>query len=199
MKADLHRQPRRLWALVLAGTLALAGCTDYDRARNAYEGGDYTLAIQRFEALALAGHVQAQYDLAQIHFQGIGTPRDGPKGWYWLLASAGNGNVAAMVQLGALFESGVGADRDYSAAAQWYLRAARKGDAVGRFNLALMYTKGIGVPKDEVAALAWFRLSFKAGCAAARDRGDEIERTLTAAELRRTDDLVRELAQAAPD
>lgn len=195
----MHGSRRCLFGLVLAVAMALAGCSDYDRARSAYGGGDYALAIQRFEALALAGHTQAQYDLAQIHFQGIGTPRDGPKGWYWLLESAGSGNVAAMVQLGALFESGVGADRDYSAAAQWYLRAARAGDAVGRFNLALMYTKGIGVPKDEVAALAWYRLSFQAGCAAARDRGDEIERTLTEAELRRSEDLVRQLAQAAPD
>jgi TPR repeat protein len=183
--------------LVLSGLLCLAACSDYDRARNAYEGGDYTLAISRFEALAVKGDTKAQYDLAQIYFQGIGTAKDSQKGWYWLLSAAGMGNVAAMVQLGALFESGVGAERDYATAAQWYLRAARKGDAVGRFNLALMYYKGIGVPKDEVAALAWFRLSFKAGSAAARDRADEVERELTKAEVQRAEELIERLAQAA--
>jgi len=60
-----------------------------------------------------------------------------------------------------------------------------------------MYYKGIGVPKDEVAALAWFRLSFKAGSAAARDRGDEVERELTKAEVQRADELIERLAQAA--
>ncbi len=187
---------RRLLPVLLL-LLGLAACSDYDRARNAYEGGDYAVAIQRYEALSKAGHAQAQYDLAQIYFQGIGTAKDSQKGWYWLLSAAGTGNVAAMVQLGALFESGVGADRDYATAAQWYLRAARKGDAVGRFNLALMYLKGIGVPKDEVAALAWFRLSFRAGCAAARDRGDEVERLLTKDEVLRAEELGERLERAA--
>jgi len=57
----------------LSGLLCLAACSDYDRARNAYEGGDYKLAISRFEALAVKGDTKAQYDLAQIYFQGIGT------------------------------------------------------------------------------------------------------------------------------
>ena len=106
---------RSPWARGLAclALLLLTACSDYDRARNAYEGSDYALAIQRFEVLANAGHTQAQYDLAQIYFQGIGTAKDGQRGWYWLLSSAGGGNTAAMVQLGALFESGVGADRDF--------------------------------------------------------------------------------------
>jgi len=181
------------------GLAALAGCSDYDRARNAYEGGDYAEALQRFEVLATAGNPRAQYDLAQMYFQGIGTAKDTQKGWHWLLSAAGSGNVAAMVQLGAVYESGVGAQRDYATAAQWYLRAARKGDAVGRFNLALMYLKGIGVPRDEVAALAWFRLSFKAGGAAARDRADEIERALTREEVQRAAALADSLERDAPN
>jgi TPR repeat protein len=191
-----------LGARLIAGIalcLGLVACSDYDVARRAYEAGEYSLAIQRFEALAANGHAQAQYDLAQIYFQGIGVPRDGRKGWYWLLSAAGTGNVAAMVQLGALFESGVGADRDYATAAQWYLRAARKGDAVGRFNLASMYLKGLGVPKDEIAALAWFRLSFKAGGAAARDHADAVERLLTKDELLRVDELVKRLQEVEAD
>jgi TPR repeat protein len=181
---------RRPWGRVLAClAVLLVACSDYDRARNAYEGGDYPLAIQRFEALAKDGHTQAQYDLAQIYFQGIGTEKDGQRGWYWLLSSAGGGNTAAMVQLGALFESGVGADRDYASAAQWYMRAARLGHAVGAFNLALMFMKGIGVPKDEVAALAWFRFSAKGGCVAARGPADELERELSKDEVARAEAL----------
>ncbi len=173
--------------------LLLTACSDYDRARNAYEGGDYALAIQRFEVLANAGHTRAQYDLAQIYFQGIGTAKDGQRGWYWLLSAAGGGNTAAMVQLGALFESGVGADRDFAAAAQWYMRAARLGHAVAAFNLAVMFVKGLGVPKDDVAALAWFRFSVKAGCAAARERVNELERELSKDEVARAEAMSLEL------
>ncbi len=185
----------RLTVLGLVLALGLSACSDYDKARNAYEGGDYALAIQRFDALARIGNSQAQYDLAQMYFQGIGTPKDSDLGWYWLLSAAGTGNVAAMVQLGALFESGVGANRDYATAAQWYMRAAQRGDPIGRFNLALMYLKGIGVPKDDVAALAWFRLSLKSGSAAARDRADDLERQLSKAEVKRAKELVDSLDQ----
>lgn len=194
----LARALSRVVVVAALGAVAcLTGCSDYDRARNAYEGGDYAQALQRFEVLAKAGNARAQYDLAQMYFQGIGTAKDVQQGWHWLLSAAGSGNVAAMVQLGAVYESGVGAPRDYATAAQWYLRAARKGDAVGRFNLALMYLKGIGVPRDEVAALAWFRLSFKAGGAAARDRANEIERSLAADEVQRAKALADSLERDA--
>lgn len=179
--------------VAVAVALALAGCSDYDRARSAYERGDYAQAIVRFDALARAGDAKAQYDLAQMYFQGIGTAKNVDLGWKWLYSAAGAGNVAAMIQLGALFESGVGAPRDYSAAAQWYLRAARRGDPVGRFNLALMYLKGIGVPRDEVTALAWFRLAYKAGSAAGRERGSELEHQLSPDERSRAQKLMEDL------
>ena len=43
--------------------LGLAACSDYDLARRAYGAGEYTLAIQRFEALAAAGVKVAIFDL----------------------------------------------------------------------------------------------------------------------------------------
>lgn len=192
-RAGRQAAPRRLLAVLLMA-LALGACSDYDRARRAYEAGEYAVALQRFDALARAGHGQAQYDLAQMYFQGIGGTKNGELGWHWLYSAAGSGNVSAMIQLGALFESGVGAPRDYAQAAQWYLRAARRGDPVGRFNLAMMYMKGIGVPRDEVAALAWFRLSYKAGSAAARDHADRLERALSQEERRLADEMVESLA-----
>ena len=184
---------------LVALAFAVAGCSDYDRARRSFEAGDYTLAFERYNQLAEAGDVRAQYDLSQMYFQGIGGQNDSQRAWHWLLSAAGGGNVAAMVKLGSIYESGMGAERDHASAAQWYLRAARLGDPVGRFNLALLYLKGIGVPKDEIAALAWFRLALKAGGPAARSWVDQLERRLTAEELARVDEIVKRLEQTEKD
>lgn len=186
---------RRLFAATLV-LISVAGCSDYDQARRAYEGGDVKAALVKLEALAVGGDARAQYDISQMYFQGIGTTKDSQKGWFWLLSAAGAGNVGAMVKLGAIHESGVGADADLAAAAQWYLRAAKLGDGVGRFNLALMYVKGLGVPRDEVAALAWFTLALRSGATPARDHIDELERKLSAAEVSRAAALAKELAGA---
>ena len=186
----------RCWVTLLLG-LCLGACSDYDLARRAYEGGQYGEAVQRYEVLAQAGDGRAQYDLAQMYFQGIGTAKEPDRGWFWLLKAAGGTNVAAMIQLGALFESGVGAPRDYAMAAQWYLRAAQHGDPVGRYNLAAMYVKGIGVPRDEVAALAWFQLSLDAGTAAAREQIETLEGRLTPDQVRRARELATRLSESA--
>lgn len=192
----------RHWLIRLVMTvllLAAAGCSDYDRARRSFEAGDYSVAFERYNQLAEAGDVRAQYDLSQMYFQGIGGQNDTQRAWHWLLSAAGGGNVAAMVKLGSIYESGVGAERDHASAAQWYLRAARRGDPVGRFNLALLHLKGLGVPKDEVAALAWFRLSLDAGGPAARSWVNQIEGRLTVEELARVDEIVKRLEQSEKD
>lgn len=187
----------RLALMLLA--LCMVACSDYDRARRSFEGGNYAEAFERYTLLAESGDVRAQYDLSQMYFQGIGGQKDSQRAWHWLLSAAGGGNVAAMVKLGSIYESGVGADRDHATAAQWYLRAARLGDPIGRFNLALLYLKGIGVPKDELAALAWFRMALKVGGPAARSWVDQLERRLTAEELARVDEIVERLESAAKE
>ncbi|MDM7942436.1 MAG: tetratricopeptide repeat protein [Hydrogenophaga sp.] len=189
----------RAWSIRLVTVLLALGvvaCSDYDRARSAFEGGDYAKAFERYTVLAEAGDVRAQYDLSQMYFQGVGGQGDTQRAWHWLLTSADGGNVAAMVKLGSIYENGVGASRDNASAAQWYLRAARRGDPIGRFNLASLYLKGIGVPRDEVAALAWFRMALKAGGPAARSWADQLERRLTAEELARVDQIVEQLEAA---
>ncbi|MFZ4119468.1 MAG: hypothetical protein ACOYKP_07310, partial [Polynucleobacter sp.] len=55
--------------LVFLACFALLACSDYQRARSAYEAGEYTKALQIFVRLSEAGNSQAQYDLSQMYFQ----------------------------------------------------------------------------------------------------------------------------------
>ena len=63
--------------LVFLACLALLACSDYQRARSAYEAGEYTKALQIFERLSEAGNSQAQYDLSQMYFQESGRSGQG--------------------------------------------------------------------------------------------------------------------------
>jgi TPR repeat protein len=181
--------PRLLACALLLACAPLAGCSDYGRARRAYEAGDYAEAVERFGALAQAGDIRAQYDLAQMHFQGIGTKPDAEAGWTWLQRSARGGNTAAMVELGRRHETGVGAERNAVLARNWYVRASVLGDPVARFHLGLMHLRGVGVVRDPVAAYAYFSLSSRVGSAAAAERVRELDRTLGADEVSRARDL----------
>ena len=90
---------------VAALGLGLVGCSDYHRARRAYEVGRFTEALQILEKLAEGGDAKAQYEIALMYLQGIGTRVDPARGGYWMLAAANNGNVVAMVEIGGRFES----------------------------------------------------------------------------------------------
>lgn len=94
--------------LVFLACLALLACSDYQRARSAYEAGEYTKALQIFERLSEAGNGQAQYDLSQMYFQGIGTPMSIEQGWMWMNRAAEKGNIQAMLELGVRYQASTG-------------------------------------------------------------------------------------------
>jgi hypothetical protein len=52
--------------LAFLACLALLACSDYQRARSAYEAGEYTKALQIFVHLSEAGNSLGQYYLSQM-------------------------------------------------------------------------------------------------------------------------------------
>jgi len=182
------------WAALLI-VLTLVACSDHDRARRAYAGGDYAEAARLFGGLAQAGNTSAQFSLALMYFQGIGVTRDPTRGWELLNRSATGGNTAAMVELGARFESGHGAEPNYAMAMSWYRKAGAAGDPVGSYNLAAMYARGAGVAGDAVRAWAWFRVAEKSGSLAAKEQLESLRLRMTEGQL----DAARQLAERLRD
>ena len=147
------------FALIIPLITLVVACSDYQTARRAYEVGRFTEALQLLEKLAREGDSRAQYEVALMYLQGIGTPVNPTRGGEWMLAAANNGNATAMVEIGGRYENGVNAEKSTILAFTWYRRAALSGDSIGCYKLAMMYESGEGIPQDLPRSYAWFRLA----------------------------------------
>ncbi len=164
----MHRSLRLL--LIVPIICLLAACSDYQEARRAYEVGRFTEALEKLEKLAQKGDARAQYEVALMYLQGIGTPVDPTRGGQWMMAAANNGNATAMVEIGGRFETGMNAEKNPILAFTWFRRAAATGDPIGMYKLAMLYESGEGIPADLPRAYAWYRLSKNAAGKLAANR-----------------------------
>ena len=176
-------------------TVILTGCSEYDQARRVYVQGRYDDAFGRMLKMAQAGDNRAQYDVAMMYVQGIGTQKDLELGFGWMIESAKSGNVGAMNELGAIYESGVGAQRNFPVAFQWYRMAAQSDDSIGQFNVANMYARGIGVPTDIVRAWAYYRRAASNGVLTGRERASLLGEKMSAAQLKEAEGFEDRLRQ----
>jgi len=181
--------------LVAAFAVTIAGCSDYQTARRAYEVGKFTEALTILERLADAGEARAQYEVALMYLQGIGTKVDPLRGGQWMLAAANNGNVTAMVEIGGRFENGVNAEKNLILAFTWYRRAALAGDGIGCYKLAMLYEVGSGVPQDLPRAYAWYRM---AGSTAGKIAAQRVSQIMTPLDRERGD-LLYDILKKNPE
>ena len=179
--------------LIIVISLFLVGCSDYQRARSAYEGGDYKKAFELFKKLSESGDTRSEYDLSLMYLQGIGTKQDVGQGWFWMIKSAEHGNTMAMVELGGRHEYGVNLDKDEAQAVFWYKKAALAGSSVGRYNLAKMYIDGRGVEKNPARGYAWLVLSAQKGNPIAKAEADAYKAKLSAQEQLQCDQALKQL------
>jgi TPR repeat protein len=184
--------------LVFLSSLALLACSDYQRARSAYEAGEYTKALQIFERLSEAGNSQAQYDLSQMYFQGIGTPKSIEQGWIWMNRAAEKGNIQAMLELGVRYQVSASLENGEEMAFMWFQKAAMAGSPVGQYNLARLYESGKQTPVDLVKAYVWMTLSNKSGNPTAAPEAKALKTKLSASELASADQMIQELKKTLP-
>ncbi len=117
------------WCLLF--TLPLAA-TDFDTAFAAYEAGEYRTAYRGFKRMAHDHHVQAQYLLGLLYFNGQGVRKDVQRGVEWLKEAAGNGSYRAAAELGHIYATGNGVRMDADEASRWIdlsVELAGEGDA----------------------------------------------------------------------
>ena len=184
--------------LVFLVSLFLFACTDYQRARSAYEAGEYTKAFQIFERLSQAGDTQAQYDLSQMYFQGIATPKSMEQGWVWMNRAADKGNIQAMLELGVRYQASTSLENSEEMAFVWFQKAAMAGSPVGQYNLAHLYEFGKQTPVDLVQAYAWMTLSYSSGNPVAASEAKALRGRLSSDELGRADQLIQTLKKTLP-
>ncbi|HSY26789.1 MAG TPA: TonB family protein [Burkholderiaceae bacterium] len=114
--------PTLAWATLEAGT-------------DAYNGGDYALAMHELLPLAEKGNGDAQYFVGQMYANGQSVPKSEATAANWFLQSAGNGNANAQLTLGDMYAFGRGIEENDAIAAYWHWRAAITFVATARRNL----------------------------------------------------------------
>jgi len=179
--------------LILVLSLFVAACSDYQRARSAYEGGDYQKAFGLFEKLSKSGDTRAEYDLSKMYLQGIGTKQDVGQGWFWMIKSADHGNTMAMVELGGRYEYGVYLERDETQAVFWFKKAALAGSSVGSYDPAKIYIDGRRLKQDPARGYAWMVLSAQKGNPIARAEAEAYKAKLSRELQAQCDQMVKQL------
>jgi len=108
---------------------------------------------------ARTGDVPAQYRLAQLYSEGLGTAQDNDRAMHWYRMAAGQGHPEAQFTVGVLLATGKGIPQDDKQAVDWYLRAAKQGHVDAQYNLGYMYANGRGIERDTERARIWYQMA----------------------------------------
>lgn len=194
--------------LVLADNSASAKAT-YQKKADAgdvcaqFNLGYFFYLNQNFEAArwwygeaASRGNSKAQFELAMLYRDGVGTAKNPVKAAQWIQKSAAQGESAAQLELGVIYDLGEGLKKDQDKAVYWYTQAAQQGNDTAQYNLGLMYRTDLGDgveqadsgspghSRDDVKALQWFckaaaqgyaPAQFQVGDAYRQARGVEVD------------------------
>ncbi|MBU6320508.1 MAG: sel1 repeat family protein [Alphaproteobacteria bacterium] len=133
--------------------------SDFEKGLQAFTSLRSKLAFGFFEKAARSGHVEAQYYLGMMYFEGDGVEKNSENALKWLRQSARKKNADAENLLGVMYFSGDGVTEDPTEAARWFRLAADHGQVTAHENLGSMYLEGNGVPKDEREAARLFRIA----------------------------------------
>ena len=161
-------------------------------AEEAYNRGEYEIALREYRRQATLEHPVAQYVLGSMYYRGEGVREDNAKAIQWLTRAAEQGHADAQCELGVMYYFGDGMPEDYVQAAHWFERAAEQGeqapraahyycaavhgDAEAQWNLGSMYTwYDEGAPKIHTQAVHWYNLAAEQGHTHAQRYMDEVQ------------------------
>lgn len=110
-----------------------------------------------------------EYQIGRTYFQGLGTPKDYGKAYYWLSKGAADGNPHAMNDLSQMYEFGTGVEKNSKKALELELKAEKNGCPYAKLSVAQRYRTGDGLPKDLKKARALYEESAAEGLVPAMD------------------------------
>lgn len=112
---------------------AAAGEADpFVRGWDAYQSGNYKIALQYWLPLAEQGNANAQLNVGLMYDIGQGVPVDQMRAATWYRQSAESGLAAAQYNLGLLYRDGEGVEQNSQLSNDWLERAAGQGLSVAR-------------------------------------------------------------------
>ncbi len=115
--------------------------------------------ISELRALADKGSAEAQYNLGNSYYVGVGVAKNYPESVKWLTKAAEQGFPKAESVLGSMHYNGLGVAKDITEALKWWRKAAEHHNSDAQDQLGFAYLLGDGVPKDNIKAYMWFNIA----------------------------------------
>ena len=119
--------------------------------------------LDSLEAATEQGDAEAQFNLGNMYFEGLGVPQNDAEAARLYRMAAEQGIAEAQFNLGVLYSTGRGVPENDTEAARLYRMAAEQGIARAQFNLGVMYFEGLGVPQNDAEAARLYRMAAEQG------------------------------------
>lgn len=125
-----------------------ARSAQYDLGQHYFDGDvvpkDLKKAEFWFEQAALRGDVDAQFNLAAIHYnKRVNVAYHSKKAFYWYKQAALQGDVEAQYMLASLYHRGWGVAESSKNACMWFEKAAQQGHTTSQHSTGYCYYNGI--------------------------------------------------------
>lgn len=157
---------------------------DFKIAVKKIEDKKFLEAVEIFEKLASQGVPEAQFNLALLNNNGLGTPKNFKMALYWSWYAHLNGHTTALTQVNSIYGSITEALRDTVAnlIIEELLSAANTGDHLSALKLGQTYT-GLLVTPDYPSAYLWLSIAQAYGIEQASELLAETAKQLTVEEI----------------
>lgn len=157
---------------------------DFKIAVKKIEDKKFLEAVEIFEKLASQGVPEAQFNLALLNNNGLGTPKNFKMALYWSWYAHLNGHTTALDQVNSIYGLITEALRDTVAnlIIEELLSAANTGDHLSALKLGQTYT-GLLVTPDYPSAYLWLSIAQAYGIEQASELLAQTAKQLTVEEI----------------
>ena len=115
-----HLHSLVLAIILLVGGMSVATAQDFDKGLEAYNSGDYQIALQEWRPLAAEqGDASAQFMIGGMYYGGEGVPQDYAEAVKWYRLAAEQGDASAQNNLALMYYRGQGVLQSNVMAHMW--------------------------------------------------------------------------------
>lgn len=136
----------------------------YDLGIEYFNSQNYENAIECYSKAAELGLPEAQNELGNMYYFGLGVERDYSKAFNYYRNAAKAGYVDAQNSLGECYLLGKGIDRDNEEAIKWIKKAAEQGNVFAQESMGEFYLRGLaGLSQNYIEAVKWYQKAANQG------------------------------------
>jgi len=144
--------------VVALSLLTFPACSGggFEAGQQAFDDGEYDVAMDHWMPLAEDGDAQAQFGVGYLYEEALGVPLDYKEAIHWYRLAAESGHASSQLNLGIIYMvDHDGMPHDLNRSADWFRMAADQGNPKAQYYLGKMYYRGEGLPENYELAFEW--------------------------------------------